>query len=89
MHIVEKQQTRVHTQTTDKNLFSQSLYTNIYIHSLCCLLHVSDLCGGAVMAVGDPHCHVVVGASSCIKPAGDGDGSCIPLDVKVLFFITT
>lgn len=53
------------------------------------LFYVSNLCGGAVVAIGDPNRHVVVGASSRIEPAGDGDGSRIPLDVKVLFFITS
>lgn len=52
-------------------------------------VHVSNLCGGVVVAIGDPHCHVVVGAASCIEPAGDQDGSRISLDVKVLFLIAT
>lgn len=53
------------------------------------LVHVSNLCGGVVVAIGNPHRDVVVGASSRIEPAGNWDGSCISLDVKVLFLIAT
>ena len=42
-----------------------------------------------MVAVGDPHRQVVVGAASRIEAAGDGDGSTVPLDVKVLLFIAT
>lgn len=51
--------------------------------------YVADLRGGAVVPIGHPHRHVVVGAASSIEPAGDGDGSCVPLDVKVLLLVAT
>lgn len=51
--------------------------------------YVPHLCGGAVVAIGDPHRHVVVGAPSGVESAGDGDDPRVPLDVKVLFFIAT
>lgn len=53
------------------------------------LIRASHLCGGVVVSIGDPHRHVVVGASSRVEPAGDGDGSCVSLDVEVLFFIAS
>lgn len=49
----------------------------------------SNLRGGAVVAVGDPHRQVVVGAPGSIEVAGDGDGSTVSLDVEVLLLITT
>lgn len=42
-----------------------------------------------MVAIGDPHRHVVVGAPSGVESAGDGDDPRVPLDVKVLFFIAT
>lgn len=56
---------------------------------VCYSIRASHLCGGAVSAVGDLHRHVVVGASSRIQPAGDGDGSCVPLDVEVFLLVTS
>lgn len=50
---------------------------------------VSNLGGGALIAIRHVNSHVVDGASSCIEPAGDGNGSCVSLDVKVLFLIAT
>lgn len=42
-----------------------------------------------MVSVSDPHRQVVVGAASCVEAAGDGDGSSVPLDVKVLLLIPT
>lgn len=50
---------------------------------------VPNLGGGVLMAVRHVNSHVVDGASSRIQPAGDGDGSCVFLDIKVLLLITT
>lgn len=52
-------------------------------------IHVSNLCGGTVVAICDLHSQVVVRVPRSIKPAGNGNGSCVSLDVKVLFFITS
>ena len=76
------------------------LYFHTYlacVHLILCIFqtgksstdHISHLCGGIMVAVSDPHRQGVVGASSCIKPTGDGYGSWILLDVKVLFLIAT
>lgn len=51
--------------------------------------YAADLCGGAVVPISHPHRHVVVGAASSIEPAGDGDGSRVPLDVEVLLLVAT
>lgn len=50
---------------------------------------VSNLCGDVLVTISDLYCHVIVGASRCIKSPGDQDGSCVSLDVKVLLLIAT
>lgn len=52
-------------------------------------VRVSNLGGGDLMAVRHANSHVVHGASSRVEPAGDGDGSCVPLDIKVLLLVAT
>lgn len=51
--------------------------------------YAADLRGGAVVPIGHLHRHVVVGVASSIEPAGDGDGSRVPLDVEVLLLVAT
>lgn len=49
----------------------------------------SDLGGGVLVAVRHLNAHVVHGAAGGVQPAGDGDGSCVPLDVEVFLLVTT
>lgn len=63
---------------------------NVYFLQIYVMfLSKSNLRGGVVVSISDPHRHVVVGAPSSIEPAGDQDGSRIFLDVKVFFLIAT
>lgn len=41
------------------------------------------------MAVRHLDGHVVHGAPGRVEPAGDGDGSCVLLDIKVFLLVTT
>jgi len=66
------------------------------IHLLFCVFfrrilaaRVSNLRGGAMVAVSDPNRQVVVGTPSCVEPASDCDGSRVLLDVEVFVLITT
>lgn len=58
-------------------------------HYLCVNFPAADLRGGAVVPVGHPHRHVVVGAAGGVQAAGDGDGARVPLDVKVPLLVAT
>lgn len=52
------------------------------------VFNVPNLRGDALVAIGDPHCHVVIGAPRGIEPAGDREGSRVPLDVEVLLLVS-
>ena len=54
-----------------------------------CVFVCLDLCGGGVVSVCDADGQVVVGAPRGIQAASDKNGACVPLDVKVMIFITT
>lgn len=70
-------------------LLTQSFLLFTYVARFSLLIGASDLGGGVLVAVRHLNGHVVHGASSRVEPAGDGDGSCVLLDIKVFLLVTT